>query len=154
MSAELDVMALAAPAASALTAEVVRGGWESLRGVLGRFLRHDGEAAAESQLVRIDEAEETLVGAAGAEHEAARRQMERRLRVQLAAYLDRNLDGHPDLESELAALLPGVEDEGAVRAPVLRADNNEGSQIIQASGNVDGGSGGINFGVPPRNGRA
>lgn len=150
MSAELDAMAVAAPAASALVTEIVRGGWETLRGALARFfLRHNEGPAVERQLELLDTAEQTLAEAAEVDRDGARRQLEQRLVLQLAAYLD----SYPHMSDELAALLPAPQGLPPTDIPALNAQNNTNSQIVQASGNVDAGSGGINYGVPPRNPR-
>lgn len=150
MAAELDAMAVAVPVASALVAEMARGGWTSLRGTLARFFRRDGEPAVGRQMELLDTAEQTLNEAAETDREGVRRRLEQRLVLQLAAYLDR----YPDMSEELAALLPASQDSSASHAPVLTAQSNTNSQIVQASGNLDAGSGGINYGVPPRNPRA
>ncbi|MFB7919770.1 hypothetical protein ACFYXP_04150 [Streptomyces sp. NPDC002466] len=150
MAAELDAMAVAVPVASALVTEMAKGGWASLRGALGRFLRRDGESTAERQLELLDSAEQTLAEAAEADRDEARRRLEQRLALQLAAYVDR----YPDMSDELEALLPTPQDLPASDTPVLNAQNNSNSQILQASGNLDAGSGGINYGVPSRNPRA
>ncbi|MYV59938.1 hypothetical protein GTW37_10750 [Streptomyces sp. SID4931] len=151
MAAELDAMAVAVPAASVLVAEMARGGWSALREALARFLRRDGESTVERQLVLLDSAEQTLAEAAEEDRDEARGRLEQRLILQLAAYLDR----YPDMGEELEALLP-VRQDGAPpsAAPTLAAYNNANSQILQATGDLDAGSGGINYGVPPRNPRA
>ncbi|MEW9520267.1 hypothetical protein [Streptomyces tubercidicus] len=150
MAAELDAMAVAAPVASALAVEMARGGWAALRGALARFLRRDGEPAVGRQLELLDTAEQTLAEAAEADRDGVRRQLEQRLLLQLAAYLDR----YPDMNDELAALLPASQDASPTGASTLTAQNNVYSQVVQASGNLDAGSGGINYGIPPRNPRA
>jgi hypothetical protein len=148
---ELDAMAVAVPAASAVAAEMARGGWLTLRSALARFFRRDGESAVERQLELLDTAEQTLAEAAEEDCDELRSRLERRLVLQLAAYLDR----YPDMGEELTALLPALQDgTPAAGAPALTAQNNTNSQIVQASGNLDAGSGGINYGVPPRNPRA
>ncbi|WP_336048791.1 hypothetical protein [Streptomyces sp. CA2R101] len=98
----------------------------------------------------LDTAERTLAEAAEADRDGVRRQLEQRLLLQLAAYLDR----YPDMSDELAALLPTSQDASPTDAPTLTAQNNAYSQVVQASGNLDAGSGGINYGVPPRTPRA
>ncbi|KOT61531.1 MULTISPECIES: hypothetical protein [Streptomyces] len=144
-------MALAVPVASAVVAEMARGSWATLRGVLARFLRRDGEPTVERQLELLDTAEQTLVEAAEEDRDDVRSQLERRLVLQLAAYLDR----YPDMGDELEKLLPTPQDgPPSADTPALTAQNNSNSQIVQASGNLDAGSGGINYGVPPRNPRA
>ncbi|MFE1519606.1 hypothetical protein ACFW9I_22750 [[Kitasatospora] papulosa] len=150
MTAELDAMAVAVPVASALAADMARGGWASLRGALARFLRRDGEPTVERQLELLDTAERTLADAAEEDRDEVRRQLEQRLVLQLAAYLDR----YPDMNGELAALLPPSRALSSANSPALNAQNNRNSQIVQASGNLDAGSGGINYGVAPRNPRA
>ncbi|MFB7938800.1 hypothetical protein [Streptomyces sp. NPDC056049] len=151
MASELDVMAVAVPAASAVVAEMARGGWLSLRGALARFFRRDGESSVERQLELLDAAEQTLAEAAEEGRDDLRSRLEQRLVLQLAAYLDR----YPDMGEELAGLLPAPQDDAPLKgAPVLTAQNNTNSQIVQASGNLDAGSGGINYGVQPRNPRA
>lgn len=151
VASELDVMAVAVPAASAVAAEMARGGWLSLREALRRFFRRDGESSVERQLELLDEAQQTLVEAAEEDRDGLRSRLEQRLVLQLAAYLDR----YPDMGEELAALLPATQDDAPSEgAPALTAQNNTNSQIVQASGNLDAGSGGINYGVPPRNPRA
>ncbi|WP_186831906.1 hypothetical protein [Streptomyces sp. ISID311] len=57
------------------------------------------------------------------------------------------------MSDELAALLPAPQGLPPTDIPALNAQNNTNSQIVQASGSVDAGSGGINYGVPPRNPR-
>lgn len=151
VASELDVMAVAVPAASAVAAEMARGGWLSLRGALARFFRRDGESSVERQLELLDAAEQTLAEAAEENRDDLRSRLEQRLVLQLAAYLDR----YPDMGEELAVLLPAPQDDvPSEGAPVLTAQNNTNSQIVQALGNLDAGSGGINYGVPPRNPRA
>ncbi|MEV7504833.1 hypothetical protein [Streptomyces sp. NPDC093018] len=151
MASELDVMAVAVPAASAVVAEMARGGWLSLRGALARFFRRDGESSVERQLELLDAAEQTLAEAAEENRDDLRSRLEQRLVLQLAAYLDR----YPDMGEELAVLLPAPQDDVPPEgAPMLTAQNNTNSQIVQALGNLDAGSGGINYGVPPRNPRA
>ncbi|MFH8433462.1 hypothetical protein [Streptomyces sp. NPDC018056] len=151
MASELDAMALAVPAASAVAAEMARGGWSTLRSALARFFRRDGEPAVERQLELLDTAEQTLAEAAEEDSDELRSRLEQRLVLQLAAYLDR----YPDMGEELAALLPALQDGApSAGAPALTAQNNTNSQIVQASGSLDAGSGGINYGVPPRNPRA
>ncbi|AXK33734.1 hypothetical protein DVA86_14795 [Streptomyces armeniacus] len=147
MAAELDAMALAVPAASALVTEIARGGWESLRGAMARFLRRDGETAADRQMELLDDAAQSLAGATETDRDEVRRQLEQRLVLQLAAYLDR----YPDMDDELATLLPAPQNPPLADTPTLSAQHNSGSQIVQALGDVDAGSGGINYGVPPRN---
>lgn len=151
VASELDVMAVAVPAASAVVAEMARGGWLSLRGALARFFRRDGESSVERQLELLDAAEQTLAEAAEENRDDLRSRLEQRLVLQLAAYLDR----YPDMGEELAVLLPAPQDDVPPEgAPMLTAQNNTNSQIVQALGNLDAGSGGINYGVPPRNPRA
>jgi hypothetical protein len=150
VAAELDAMAVAVPVASALVAEMARGGWASLRGALGRFLRRDGEPTVDRQLELLDSAEQTLAEAAEADRDGVRRRLEQRLVLQLAAYVDR----YPDMSDELAAFLPAPQDLPSADAPALNAQNNSNSQILQASGNLNAGSGGINYGVPPHDPRA
>ncbi|MFE6917399.1 hypothetical protein [Streptomyces rubiginosohelvolus] len=150
MAAELDAMAVAVPAASALVAEMARGGWAALREALARFLRRDGEPTVERQLVLLDTAEQTLAEAAEEDRDEARGRLEQRLVLQLASYLDR----YPDMGEELEELLPAGQDgPPPSAAPTLAAYNNTNSQILQATGDLDAGSGGINYGVPPRNPR-
>ncbi|MCX4480246.1 hypothetical protein OOK44_27950 [Streptomyces cellulosae] len=151
VASELDAMALAVPAASAVAAEMARGGWLTLRSALARFFRHDGESAVERQLELLDTAEQTLAEAAEEDCDELRSRLEQRLVLQLAAYLDR----YPDMGEELIALLPAPQDGTPTDGPsALTAQNNTNSQIVQASGNLDAGSGGINYGVSPRNPRA
>ncbi|THA70685.1 hypothetical protein E6P78_08890 [Streptomyces sp. A0958] len=151
MAVELDAMAVAAPAAAALVAEVARGGWAALREALARFLRRDGEPTVERQLVLLDAAERTLAEAAEEDRDEARGRLEQRLVLQLAAYLDR----YPDMGEELEALLPVCQDGPPPSGtPALAAYNNINSQVLQAGGDLDAGSGGINYGVPPRNPKA
>ncbi|WP_121841050.1 hypothetical protein [Streptomyces sp. S5] len=151
MASELDAMAVAVPVASAVVAEMAKGGWATLRGALARFFRRDGEPTVERQLELLDTAERTLAEAAEEDRDEVRGRLERRLVVQLAAYLDR----YPNMSEELAALLPTAQDgplDGEGRS--LTAQNNTYSQIVQAFGDVSAGSGGINYGVPPRDPRA
>ncbi|MFJ3019564.1 hypothetical protein ACIPH4_01200 [Streptomyces tendae] len=123
----------------------------TLRSALARFFRHDGESAVERQLELLDTAEQTLAEAAEEDCDGLRSRLEQRLVLQLAAYLDR----YPDMGEELTALLPALQDgTSAEGASALMAQNNINSQIVQASGNLDAGSGGINYGAPPRNSRA
>ncbi|WP_228182543.1 hypothetical protein [Streptomyces anulatus] len=151
MGPELDAMAMAVPVASAVVAEMARGGWTALRGTLARFLRRDGESAVERQLELLDTAEQTLAEAAEEDRDEVRGRLERRLVLQLAAYVDR----YPDMGDELEALLPASQDGlPSAAGPNLTAQNNTNSQILQASGNLDAGTGGINYGVAPRNTRA
>lgn len=151
VASERDVMAVAVPAASAVAAERARGGWLSLRGALARFFRRDGESSVERQLELLDAAEQTLAEAAEEDRDDLRSRLEQRLVLQLAAYLGR----YPDMGEELAVLPPAPQDDAPSEgALVLTAQNNTDSQIVQASGNLDVGSGGIDYGVPPRNPRA
>ncbi|HEY9328927.1 MAG TPA: hypothetical protein VIS09_11935 [Streptomyces sp.] len=151
MAADLDAMAVAAPVAGALAVEVARGSWAALRGAVARFLRRDGGPAVERQLELLDQAEQSLAEIPERDRDGARRQLEQRLLLQLAAYVDR----YPDMADELAALLPDAQnDPHPDEAPPLIAQHNTDSQIVQAGGNLDAGSGGINYGVPPRNQRA
>ncbi|GAA0401184.1 hypothetical protein [Streptomyces luteireticuli] len=146
MSSELDVMVLASQGANALVTEVVRGGWQAVRGAFASFLRRDGQATVDWQLGLIDQAEQAMADAGEAEREQVRQQFEERLLRQLAAYLDR----YPEMGDELRAMLSSV-DEGLVpQTPAVNAQNNTNSLVIQALGDIDGGTGGINYGVPGR----
>ncbi|MBP0455984.1 hypothetical protein [Streptomyces montanisoli] len=147
LTAELDAMAVAVPVATAVAAEMARGGWVTLRGALARFFRRDGKPTVDRQLELLDTAEQTLSEAAEEHRDDLRNQLKQRLVLQLAAYLDR----YPDMSEELGALLPAPDGPLPAGAPALTAQNNSNSQILQASGNLDAGSGGINYGVPPRN---
>ncbi|MEU5186720.1 hypothetical protein AB0G83_06100 [Streptomyces klenkii] len=146
MSSELDVMVLASQGVNTLVAELVRGGWQSTRAAFARFLRRDGQESAARQLEMIDQAEQALASAPDGEREEVRRRFEERLLRQLAAYLDR----YPDMADELRQLLPEVEEEVAPHKPAISAQNNTNSQIVQALGDINGGAGGINYGVPGR----
>ncbi|MFH8725182.1 hypothetical protein [Streptomyces termitum] len=89
--------------------------------------------------------------AAEEDRDDLRSRLEQRLVLQLAAYLGRC----PDMGEELAVLPPAPQDDAPSEgALVLTAQNNTDSQIVQAPGNLDAGSGGIDYGVPPRNPRA
>lgn len=146
MDAAFDATALASQGVTALIGEMVRGGWEAIRGTFGRFLRRDGQDAADRQLALFDEAEQILTHADEPADDQTRLNLERRLALQLAAYLDR----FPDMAEELRALLPKDETETAAQGPALSAERNTHSQVVQALGSVNAGTGGINYGVPPR----
>ncbi|MEE1751996.1 hypothetical protein [Streptomyces sp. SP18CS02] len=95
----------------------------------------------------LDAAEQTLAAAAEEDRDDLRSRLEQRLVLQLAAYLDR----YPDMGEGLAALLPAPQDDAPSEgAPVSTAQDNTNSQIVQASGSLDAGSGAINYAVPPR----
>jgi hypothetical protein len=145
LGAEFDVMAVATQGVAALVTEMVRGGWDVVRGAFARFLRRDGQAA-DRQLALFDEAAQTLAREADTPDNEERRRLENRLVLQLAAYLDR----FPDMADELRALLPDDTPAPGAQEPKLSAQHNTHSQVVQALGNVDAGSGGINYGVPPR----
>ncbi|MER7694221.1 hypothetical protein [Streptomyces sp. NPDC097610] len=149
MDADLDVMAVATQGVTALVTEMVRGGWEVIRGAFAGFLRRDGPAA-DRQLALFDEAAQTLARGADAPDDQDRRRLENRMVLQLAAYLDR----FPDMADELRALLPEDTPVPQTHGPLLNAQDNRYSQVVQSLGNVDAGSGGINYGVPPRQAEA
>ncbi|MDF2272095.1 hypothetical protein P2Q00_42800 [Streptomyces coacervatus] len=138
-------MAVASQGVTALVTEMVRGGWDAIRGAFARFLHRDGQAA-DRQLALFDEAAQTLARGADNPDSEERRRLESRLVLQLAAYLDR----FPDMADELRALLPDDTPEPSTQGPLLSAQHNTHSQVVQALGNLDAGSGGINYGTPPR----
>ncbi len=70
LDAEIDVMAVATQSVAALVTEMVRGGWDAVRGAFARFLHRDGQAA-DRQLALFDEAAQTL--ASGRTRPTARR---------------------------------------------------------------------------------
>ncbi|MEW2573735.1 hypothetical protein [Streptomyces sp. NPDC047070] len=125
MDAAFDAAALASQGVTALIGEMVRGGWETIREAFARFLRRDGQDAADRQLALFDEAEQILARADEPADDQARLNVERRLVLQLAAYLDR----FPDMAEELRALLPEDETAPTGQGPALSAQHNTQSQM-------------------------
>ncbi|MFJ3365718.1 hypothetical protein [Streptomyces anthocyanicus] len=145
MTAELNKIDVATQSITALAVEMTRGGWQALRDAFGRFLRRDGQEYVDRQLDLFDETAQALQEL-DSEDSRTRRQLESRLVLQLGAYLDR----YPDMADELRALLPEDLEQPQAPGARLNAENNTNSQVVQALGNVDAGTGGINYGVAPR----
>lgn len=144
---EVDVMTLATEASRLLVAEVVRSGWQGLRGAVVRFFRRDGSQSLERQMALFDQVHEQLEAADPDERERVRQMVHERWLRQLPAYLERYPEAVEELR-ELVASLPGAEavpDGGTT----MNANFNTESVVVQSRGDVNAG-GGINYGVKPR----
>ncbi|MFC1415040.1 hypothetical protein [Streptacidiphilus cavernicola] len=148
MSVEFDVMALAAEASSILVAEATRTSWQGLRGAVAHFFRRDGEESRERQLAILDRAHEPLSSEDADVRTAAHEALGQQWLIQVAGYLQR----FPEAADELRALLTqtGAAAEAREEASSIVAKFNTGSVVLQARGNIDAGSGGINYNTPRR----
>ncbi|MFH9075649.1 hypothetical protein [Streptomyces alboflavus] len=141
----MDMLQLAGAGATALVAEMVRSGWESVREAVLRFFRKGGEAAAEEEVRLVDAGRQRLADSAESDRDAVAEQLQRDLTIQLAAFLQK----HPQAADELQALVDGAQQDGDGAQPHLAANNNSNSQVIITGGSLSAG-GGFHYHPPER----
>lgn len=136
-------MQVAGVGAAALVAEMAKSTWETVRAVVARMLRRDGERGAEQVLMLVDGARQQLIDSPESERGPVEERLRGELLIQLAAFLQR----HPDAASELQRLTEQVEGDSAVAGARTNVHHNTNSQVVISGGAINA-SGGFHYGRP------
>lgn len=137
-----DVGDLADQGATVLVTQLATAGAQAFLNRFARLFRHQGEQAESRQLELLESSRQQLTQAGQASSDQA---VFEQWRVQFLALLS----SFPEAGEELRELLSQASPTPEGRSSFV-AQNNTNSQVIQSAGDISGGAGGINYGVPGR----
>ncbi|TSB21163.1 hypothetical protein [Streptomyces benahoarensis] len=132
----LDPMQVAAGAAAALVAEMTKKAWGGVRSAMARIFRKGGETVAEQELRLLDAAHLRLNESTEAERADVAKKLEQELLIQLAAFLQKNAETVPELQS----LVDESERSGTDIGVRANVHGNTGSQVLIAGRDVSAGN--------------